>query len=98
MTGTDRCTQKSWLRRTSRFRPSEDEYWGAILKGTTAHVSWTDWVTEVSNLSPDRSISFYPFLWAEADSLDSRHRGSVPVQEAFNLQFEMARQLNGRPT
>lgn len=56
---------------------------------------WTDWVTEVSNLSPDRSISFYPFLWAEADSLDSRHRRSVPAQEAFNLQFEMARQLNG---
>lgn len=68
------------------------------LQSFYADLRWTDWVSEIADLSPDRSMSFQPFLWAKADSLDSRHRGSVPVLEAFNLQFDLARQLNVRPT
>jgi len=59
---------------------------------------WTNWVAEIADLSPDRAMNFYPFLSAEAESLDSRHRETVPILETFNLQLEMARQLNGRPT
>ncbi|MCM2374801.1 DUF2625 domain-containing protein [Aporhodopirellula aestuarii] len=68
------------------------------LQSFYADFRWTDWVSEIADMSPDRTISFYPFLWTEADNLDSRHRGSVPVLEAFSLQVDMARQLNGRPT
>ena len=68
------------------------------LQSFYADFRWTDWVSEVSSLAADRAMSFYPFLWAEAENLDSRHRGSVPVLEAFNLQFDMALQDNGRPT
>ncbi len=60
-----------------------------------ADVRWENWRQEVAELSPDRMISFYPFLWAEAESLEARYRGTVPVLESFQLQFDLARQLNG---
>ncbi len=67
------------------------------LRAFYADLRWTDWSAEIAELSPDRTMSFFPFLWAEAESLDSRHCRTVPVLEAFNLQFDFARQLNGRP-
>lgn len=59
---------------------------------------WTDWASEIAGLSPSRTMFFYPLLWTEAESVDSRHRGTVPVLESYNLQFDFARQINGHPT
>jgi len=65
------------------------------LQSFYADFRWTNWQIEIADLSPDRTISFYPFLSAAADSIDARHRGTVTALEAFRLQLDMAQQLGG---
>ena len=38
-------------------------------------------------------MSFYPYLWAESESLEARHRGTVPMQELISLEFDFLQQI-----
>lgn len=49
---------------------------------------WDTWKDDVKRISNDNGISFYPFLWAEADSLESRYREEVPMSEIIKLEFD----------
>ncbi len=46
---------------------------------------WAGWQDEVASLAGDQVIGFYPFLSAQAESIDDRHRKPVPVTEVFEL-------------
>ena len=85
------------------WEPLDTGYTGFInwalagdLQDYYAELRWTGWEAEVQALPADRTINFYPFLWAKADSLESRNRASVPVLESFNLQLGFAEQLGDR--
>jgi hypothetical protein len=54
---------------------------------------WRGWQDDVQQLSADRCYSFYPFLWTKEGSLETSKRASVPVNEAFDLKVDIARQL-----
>lgn len=54
---------------------------------------WTDWKTDVANLSGDQCFGFYPFLWTKEGSIAGSDRRPVPVTEAFDLKVEIIRQL-----
>jgi hypothetical protein len=56
---------------------------------------WRGWQEDVTNLPGDKVFGFYPFLWAKADSLESRSRRPVPVAELYDLQLDIAQQLDG---
>ncbi|PCJ51272.1 MAG: hypothetical protein COA79_26655 [Planctomycetota bacterium] len=51
---------------------------------------WNNWEKEVAELPGDKVISFYPFLSAKAESLESRHRGIVSANESYNLNIGLA--------
>ena len=55
------------------------------LLGYYQDLRWNDWREEVKQLPGDRVISFYPFLSAQAESIESRHRGTIPVNESYGL-------------
>lgn len=50
---------------------------------------WHDWKKEVAGLHYDNGIAFYPFLFAEANDLESRMRKEVPMAEIVGIAFEM---------
>jgi hypothetical protein len=51
---------------------------------------WDGWQTEVGALSGDMACSFYPFLFAEAASIDARSRMPVPIEELYRLHLDSA--------
>jgi hypothetical protein len=55
---------------------------------------WPGWQSEVSQLTADQSISFYPFLFTQGPPLKDRSRRAVPVAEQYWLQFDIQRQLD----
>lgn len=48
---------------------------------------WNGWQDDTSKLKSSEGVAFYPFLWAEAESLESRVRKVVPMDEILRLQF-----------
>ena len=56
---------------------------------------WQNWQDDLLNLGHDRGIAFYPFLWAEAESLESRQRRIVPMKEIISLEFDFLNQVQG---
>jgi hypothetical protein len=44
-------------------------------------------------LPGDKVMSFVPFLFIEAESLESRDRKPMPISETVHLHFEIAEQL-----
>ena len=46
---------------------------------------WNTWKKELKNIRNENGISFYPFLWAEADSLESRSRKEIPMSEIIKF-------------
>ena len=48
---------------------------------------WDGWQNDASKLKSSEGVAFYPFLWAEAESLESRVRKVVPMDEILRLQF-----------
>ena len=54
---------------------------------------WDTWKDDMKRISKDNGISFYPFLWAEAESLDSRYRKEIPISEIIKLEFDFFKQL-----
>ena len=65
-------------------------YW--CLQGDTdtfyRYYRWKDWQKDVLHLKSSEGIAFYPFLWAEAESLESRSRRIVPMDEIIRLEFD----------
>ncbi len=58
---------------------------------------WTGWVQEVSALGGDQGISFWPLLWAHADSIDARSRRVVSMRELWALQQDLSKQIKDLP-
>lgn len=54
---------------------------------------WEGWQAELSGISYDEGVAFYPFLWAQAESFKSRERKIVPMEEIIGLEFEFLRQM-----
>ncbi len=86
-----------------RWEPMEDMgysdfvYWcfkGDLAKYYTDY-RWQGWQEDVKNLPGDMAFNFVPFLWAKAESLESRSRRAVPVAELYDLQMDVAKQLDG---
>ncbi|WP_027625641.1 DUF2625 family protein [Clostridium lundense] len=57
---------------------------------------WNTWKDDMKRISNDNGISFYPFLWAEADSLESRYREEIPMSEIIKLEFDFLIQLKDK--
>jgi len=57
---------------------------------------WDTWKDDVKRISNDNGISFYPFLWAKADSLENRYRKEVPMSEIIKLEFDFLKQLKDK--
>lgn len=49
---------------------------------------WTAWKADLKTLSGDQGFSFYPFLFAEAPSLEARQRKVMPFIEICRFNFE----------
>lgn len=66
-------------------------YW--CLQGDTdtyyMDFRWKGWAREVEELPMEKGVAFYPFLWAKADFLESRHRETLPMEEIIRLELEM---------
>lgn len=54
---------------------------------------WENWKEEIADIDLDKGISFYPFLWANADSFESRHREQIPMKEIIEMEFDFLEQL-----
>lgn len=77
------------------IRYSQFLYW--CLHGDTdtfyLDYRWKGWQQEVAKLGYDEGVAFYPFLWAEAESLESRMRKVVPINEMIGLEFDYLKQI-----
>jgi hypothetical protein len=74
---------------------SDFVYWcfsGDVEKYYTDY-RWNGWQEDVKNLPSDKVFGFYPFLWAQADSSESRTRRSISIAEHYDIQLDMAKQL-----
>jgi hypothetical protein len=59
--------------------PSLDKFYESLR--------WPGWQDEVKELSGDRVISIYPFLWTKGPPLKERSRRSVPIEEFYDLNY-----------
>ena len=57
-----------------------------------ADTRWNGWQADAAGLVLSDGIAFYPFLWTKADSLESRKRSVVPMQEIIGLEMDWFRQ------
>jgi hypothetical protein len=58
---------------------------------------WKSWKEEVSKLDGNKIYNFYPFLWTkEGKDIDKNSRKPIPVEEQYNLNMEMRKQLGER--
>lgn len=48
---------------------------------------WNGWQDDISALSPDRAIHFYPPLWTQERSTDQSSKKAVPVAEFWNMNI-----------
>ncbi|OPX41862.1 hypothetical protein CLHUN_42690 [Ruminiclostridium hungatei] len=49
---------------------------------------WEKWEKEVSSISGDQCMLFYPFLWTKEDSVEKRSKSIVPIEEIWNLTIQ----------
>ena len=54
---------------------------------------WNGWQDDVSKLSLDEGVSFFPFLWTKADNFESRKRSVIPMKEIIGLEMDFFMQL-----
>lgn len=66
------------------------------FSGFAADLRWSCWENDVRALQADRCFSWYPPLFAKSDG--SRHRGEIPVAEAWGMQQDFKAQLGGEKT
>ena len=57
---------------------------------------WENWQSDISNLGCNEGVAFYPFLWAKAESLESRQRKIVPIDEIIRFEFDFLKQMQGK--
>lgn len=55
---------------------------------------WPSWRKDTAVLSGDLCFGFCPPLWTKEGSVKASHRAPVPVREAYELNLDLARQLN----
>lgn len=60
-------------------------------------VRWPGWQYDVERMTGDQGISFWPMLWAKADSLAERSRRIVPMPELWSLQRDLSQQVEDLP-
>ena len=70
-------------------------YW--CLQGDTdtfyKDYRWERWQEDVKNLGLSYGMSFYPYLWAEAESFEKRHRKPIPMKELIGLEMDFLQQI-----
>lgn len=54
---------------------------------------WKNWQKDIQKLGYNEGVAFYPFLWAQAEDLESRKRTIVPIDEMIGLEFEFLKQM-----
>ncbi len=54
---------------------------------------WKSWQKDISNLDYNEGVAFYPFLWAETESLESRLRRIIPIDEIIGLEFDFLNEM-----
>lgn len=54
---------------------------------------WASWESDLINISTSYGVSFYPYLWAEAESINSRSKRQVPMNEIIAFEIEMHSKL-----
>lgn len=55
---------------------------------------WRNWKTDVSKLTGDQVINFFPYLWTkEGKDLNKVSRKAIPVEEQYNLNLDFRKQL-----
>ena len=54
---------------------------------------WENWQDDTRDLDYDKGVAFYPYLWAEAESLESRKRSIIPLEEIIGVEFEFLKQM-----
>ncbi len=54
---------------------------------------WQGWQEEVRDISGGKSLSIYPFLWAEGPPVAERSKKAVPIEELWGMQMEMREQM-----
>ena len=54
---------------------------------------WQGWQEEVREMSGDKGLSIYPFLWVEGPPVAERSKKAVPIQELWGVQMEMREQM-----
>ena len=54
---------------------------------------WTGWQEEIKDMSGDKGISIYPFLWAEGESIEKRSRKIVSIEEIWEITNEARKKL-----
>ncbi|MCM1089344.1 MAG: DUF2625 domain-containing protein [Butyrivibrio sp.] len=71
-------------------------YW--CIHGDTdtfyADYRWEGWQEDCLKLNCDDGVAFYPFLWAQAENIESRTRRIVPMKEIIGLEFDFLRQMD----
>ncbi|TGE09436.1 DUF2625 domain-containing protein [Hymenobacter fodinae] len=66
------------------------------LKGYYRNFRWKGWEQEVSALKGTQSVACYPYLFTkEGKNVGKNKRGTVPVQELWDFEQNMQRQLDG---
>lgn len=55
---------------------------------------WQGWQKDTAALNNDEGVAFYPFLWADAENLESRSRTVVPMDEIIKLEFDFLEQTS----
>lgn len=65
-------------------------YWCVLGDTDTfyADYRWENWKEETKKIALDKGVAFYPFLWAEAESMEARHREYLPMKEIIGLEFD----------
>ena len=54
---------------------------------------WENWQNDLRDLDYDKGVAFYPYLWAKAESLESRKRSIIPMEEIIGVEFEFLKQM-----
>lgn len=54
---------------------------------------WEHWQEDVASLGLSYGMSFYPYLWAEVESIEKRHREPIPMKEIIGLEIDFFQQM-----
>lgn len=54
---------------------------------------WKNWKEELRMMGTEDGVSFYPYLWAKADSIETRSRKKLPIKEIIELEFRFREEI-----